>query len=618
MADFSAGTTGADTYVSETGNGEVILTPTVGAEFSGGPGAALRLVEPALGSRAARRRAARRSRAASSHVDGAARRHRPPPTAPGARSSSRRPSAARASSTSASPTTSTSAWAIFSIKGDGQLNARTNNGASSDRHAASWRAGRHPAPLPDRVGRERGPVLRRRQPGRHPLGRTSAPPRCARPPATSTPAAPTLSVDWLHLSPYPAAGTLRLAGPRRRPAGRLGRRSAGPPTPPPAPAWRSASAPANTPTPDGSWSGFTPIAASGGDVAGNSRYLQYRAELSTSDPGNTPSLERGDGRATRPARTPRRPRSSSAAPLRTPPASTPAANVAAQFSEPMDPSTIDSSSFRLRAQGAGSDVPAAVTYSGATATLNPNADLAPGHRLPRHGRRLGRRTPTATRSGPTTPGASRRKLASLTDTTHRRLRRRDHRRRHLRLRDRQRRGHPERRPWARSSPADRRSRPAGRARTWESQGGGAGGSATVVGGALTSTAPSPSTDQTYGSGPRARVRGDLRRRELRARRLRRQLQQQPQLGDVQHQGRWHVLRPHQLRRGPDRDAASLERWSAARTATGSSGTRTRSATSSTAAWSPPTRPTSAPPRCDAGRQRLQRRRPRASRSTGCA
>ena len=38
VSDFSAGTPGADTYVSETGNGEVILKPTEGQEFSGGPG----------------------------------------------------------------------------------------------------------------------------------------------------------------------------------------------------------------------------------------------------------------------------------------------------------------------------------------------------------------------------------------------------------------------------------------------------------------------------------------------------------------------------------------------------------------------------------------------------
>ena len=46
----------------------------------------------------------------------------------------------------------------------------------------------------------------------------------------------------------------------------------------------------NTPTPDGSWSSFTPIAANGGDIPGNSRYLQYRADLSSSDQGKTPAL----------------------------------------------------------------------------------------------------------------------------------------------------------------------------------------------------------------------------------------------------------------------------------------------------------------------------------------
>jgi len=37
VADFNGGTTGTDTYVSEAGNGEVTLAPTVGSEFSGGP-----------------------------------------------------------------------------------------------------------------------------------------------------------------------------------------------------------------------------------------------------------------------------------------------------------------------------------------------------------------------------------------------------------------------------------------------------------------------------------------------------------------------------------------------------------------------------------------------------
>ena len=35
MADFGLGTPGANTYVSDTSGGEVILAPTVGAEFGG-------------------------------------------------------------------------------------------------------------------------------------------------------------------------------------------------------------------------------------------------------------------------------------------------------------------------------------------------------------------------------------------------------------------------------------------------------------------------------------------------------------------------------------------------------------------------------------------------------
>src|SRR5207247_8333140 len=34
-ADFQAGTLGATTYISQTGNGEVILKPTVATEFAG-------------------------------------------------------------------------------------------------------------------------------------------------------------------------------------------------------------------------------------------------------------------------------------------------------------------------------------------------------------------------------------------------------------------------------------------------------------------------------------------------------------------------------------------------------------------------------------------------------
>ena len=50
----------------------------------------------------------------------------------------------------------------------------------------------------------------------------------------------------------------------------------------------------NTPTPDASWSGFSPI-ATGGTIRGTARYLQYRAQLTSSDPATTPRPQRGDG-----------------------------------------------------------------------------------------------------------------------------------------------------------------------------------------------------------------------------------------------------------------------------------------------------------------------------------
>ncbi len=44
----------------------------------------------------------------------------------------------------------------------------------------------------------------------------------------------------------------------------------------------------NTPAPDGTWSAFTPIAGNGASVGRTARYLQYRADLATSDPARTP------------------------------------------------------------------------------------------------------------------------------------------------------------------------------------------------------------------------------------------------------------------------------------------------------------------------------------------
>src|SRR5207248_8797646 len=50
--------------------------------------------------------------------------------------------------------------------------------------------------------------------------------------------------------------------------------------------------------------------------------------------------------------------------------------VTATFNRPLDPATVTSSTFRLRAVGAAADVPATVSYSGSTATLQPAANLS--------------------------------------------------------------------------------------------------------------------------------------------------------------------------------------------------------------------------------------------------
>ena len=89
---------------------------------------------------------------------------------------------------------------------------------------------------------------------------------------------PELSVDWLHLSPYPSSGTFTSrvfdAG-QAADWGAISWHANAPPGTSVAISVRTG----NTPTPDGSWSAFTPVTASGDDVPGNSRYVQYKADL---------------------------------------------------------------------------------------------------------------------------------------------------------------------------------------------------------------------------------------------------------------------------------------------------------------------------------------------------
>ncbi len=194
-----------------------------------------------------------------------------------------------------------------------------------------------------------------------------------RPAASDANPSGALSVDWMRMSPYPAAGSFTS---RVFDAGS----SVG---------WQQLSAdqvhPAATSTgfevrsgnvavPDASWSSFVPVSAGAINLTG--RYLQYRATLQTSDSGLSPTLRSVT-------------LSYGAAPVdNTPPtitARTPLdgatdvtidSSVSATFSEPMDAATITAASVTLRAAGAGSDVPATVDYAAGVASLVPDAPLA--------------------------------------------------------------------------------------------------------------------------------------------------------------------------------------------------------------------------------------------------
>ncbi len=369
VADFAAGTPGTDTAVSDVAGGEVILKPTVQAEFSGSAlpsDWALPHIWNAGGSVVVS--------GGSVTVDGA-RANTEAFYGPGR-------SLEFVATFGGGPfaliglgnTFDNPPWANFGLKGDGNFYARTHDGAVEDQTQlpSSLVGSPHRFRIDWNVDNTQyfvdGTLVATHRPV----------PSSMRPIASDFEAGgPTISVDWLRLSPYAASGTFRsrvLDAGQPVAWGNLTWTNANPTGTAAALSVRHG----NTPVPDGSWTAFAPVPSSGSAIGGNSRYIQYEAELATSDSFLlTPELAEvaisytAGADTTSPTITNRSPA----------PAATGVpfgANVAVTFDEPMDPSSITSSSFRLRAQGAGSDVPASVNFAGAIATLDPTAPLAPG------------------------------------------------------------------------------------------------------------------------------------------------------------------------------------------------------------------------------------------------
>ncbi|HET9667043.1 MAG TPA: Ig-like domain-containing protein, partial [Desertimonas sp.] len=287
VADFSAGAPGADTYVSETANGEVMLRPAVGAEFAGGPalpagwsGATWESQGGGAGGTAA-------VSGGSLHVNGA---FASTDTTFGPGSSLEGVATFGAATFQHVALTDNfeSVWAMFSTRGTtNQLFASTQFGSgvtdtpipgslvgSSHRYRIEW-------DLTEVRYFVDGSLVATHTGTFGPALRAAA--------SDFTAGGPELAVDWMRVGPYPASGAFesrifdagqavnwnQLSWIENTPAGtdiQLSVRTG------------------NTPTPDGSWSSFAPIATSGGSIGGNSRYLQYRAELSTTDPSRTPEL----------------------------------------------------------------------------------------------------------------------------------------------------------------------------------------------------------------------------------------------------------------------------------------------------------------------------------------
>jgi PKD repeat protein len=194
-------------------------------------------------------------------------------------------------------------------------------------------------------------------------------------PADSVVGGATVSVDWMRMSPYASSGSFTSRVFDSQGVVTSGNISWDADTPVGttlALSFRTG----NTAIPDVSWSDFN-TAANGEEIGSGFRYIQYKADLSTTDLNHTPTLQavsilyNKEDDTIPPTVTGRSP---------TPDASDVALDtiVTVQFSEPMNASSIDTTSFRLRAAGASSDVPATVSYSGLTASLHPASPLAVG------------------------------------------------------------------------------------------------------------------------------------------------------------------------------------------------------------------------------------------------
>jgi Domain of unknown function (DUF4082)/Bacterial Ig-like domain/Bacterial Ig domain len=277
--DFRAGLPEAGTYIGQTADGEVLLAPTLGTEFDG---AALPTNWTAFAGTATVANGMLTvdgARAGTTATFGAGRSLEFVATFSGAANQN----------VGFGTDFSTAPWARFTTQG-GNLLAQTRFGSTTTNTTLG--SGRLGAPHRFRIDWNATNVV-------YSVDGTVVATHAR---ASTTPMRPlvsdatvgggTVTVDWLRPTPYAASGTF-LSRVFDAGASVLWDTATWTSQLPSGTSLSISVRQGGTPTPDdGTWTPFSaPLAGSGATVGGTSRYLQYRAELTTRAAGSTPTLQ---------------------------------------------------------------------------------------------------------------------------------------------------------------------------------------------------------------------------------------------------------------------------------------------------------------------------------------
>jgi Purple acid Phosphatase, N-terminal domain len=278
--DFTAGTAGAGAYLSQRANGEVILTPTVGQEFSGttlptgwfstnwSGGGSATVANGTLSVNGAR--------SGTSALFGSGR------------------SIEFSATYSGVPwqyggfgvTFNEAPWILVGAKNDSNLYARTNNGTQTDTSAGSGWVG---TPQRIRIEWNGNSIVYYRngtQFASHPVSIATQLRALF---SDFTVGGGAVTVDWVHMSPYASSGTFTS---RVFDAGGNVTWTSAPwtSTTPTGTSVGLSVRTGNTPTPDASWSNWQQLSGPNAPINTQARYIQYQANLSTTDLTKTPEL----------------------------------------------------------------------------------------------------------------------------------------------------------------------------------------------------------------------------------------------------------------------------------------------------------------------------------------